>query len=145
MTRRLQLLVLMLLSLTVVRAQSDSELILEVLNNQATAWNRGDIEGYMKGYWNSHETLFLSGGKLTAGYQQVLERFKKSYDTKDKMGKLSFEEVTVRMLSANAALVHGMWVLHRRVDQPWGRFTLIFERKQGDWKITHDHTSSGDE
>jgi len=134
-----------LLTLGVTSAQSDSEAIEQVLNEQAAAWNRGDIEGYMKGYWNSPETLFLSGGKITAGYQKVLERFKQSYDTKEKMGRLNFEEVSVRMLSPQTALVHGMWVLHRRVDQPWGRFTLVFERKQGGWKITHDHTSSGDE
>ncbi len=145
MRRILPFFALMILPLAAGRAQSDSELILQVLNDQAAAWNRGDIEGYMKGYWNSLETLFLSGGNVTAGYQQVLQRYKKSYDTKEKMGKLSFEEVNVRMLSPSVAVVHGMWVLHRRVDQPWGRFTLIFERKQGDWKITHDHTSSGDE
>ena len=57
-----------------------------VLETQAAAWNRGDVEGYMNGYERSPNTVFVSGDRVTRGWQPVLERYKKAYDTRDKMG-----------------------------------------------------------
>lgn len=116
--------------------------IRSVLERQEAAWNRGDVEGYMTGYWNSDSTVFVSGGTMTRGYREVLARYKKSYDTPEKMGTLNFRSVVVRLLSPNAAVVSGIWELARKSDRPWGRFTLILEKKSEGWRITHDHTSS---
>jgi ketosteroid isomerase-like protein len=115
-----------------------------LLDNQVAAWNRGDIEGYMRGYWESDSTLFNSGGSLTKGYRAVLMRYKKSYDTREKMGTLGFRDLVIRPLSSNAAVANGVWELNRKNDKPWGRFTLIVERKPEGWRVTHDHTSSAD-
>lgn len=123
-------------------AQYDEQAIRKVLADQMEAWNKGDIETYMKGYWNSEETVFLSGGNITRGYQEVLARYKKTYATREKMGTLEFEELKVRMIGADAAIVSGVWKLTRKTDKPRGRFTLLVERKQEEWRITHDHTSS---
>jgi uncharacterized protein (TIGR02246 family) len=111
-----------------------------VLQDQVEAWNRGDIEGYMQGYWKSDSTVFVSGGSILHGWKNVLERYKKNYGTKDRMGRLEFRELTVRFLSPTAAIVHGVWKLRRTTDTPWGRFTLIVEKKQDGWRITQDHT-----
>lgn len=119
--------------------------IRNVLEAQVEAWNRGDIEGYMQGYWNSDSTEFLSGGSILRGWKNVLERYKKSYGTREKMGRLEFGELTIRMLSSTTAVAHGVWKLFRASDQPWGRFTLIVEKKKEGWRITHDHTSSTSE
>ena len=32
-----------------------------VLDAQVSAWNAGDLDGFMAGYWNSEELKFLSG------------------------------------------------------------------------------------
>lgn len=125
-------------------AQTDAEPIKKVLTDQVEAWNRGDIEGFMMGYWNSDSTAFNSGGNLIKGYKEVLVRYEKNYGSKELMGKLEFGDLVVRSLSASAAVVMGVWRLQRAKDQPWGRFTLIFERKPEGWKITHDHTSSAE-
>jgi beta-aspartyl-peptidase (threonine type) len=118
--------------------------ILVVLTDQVDAWNRGEVEGYMKGYWESDSTVFLSGGSMARGYQELLARYRKSYGTREKMGKLEFSELTIRLLSRRAAMATGIWRLYRATDEPWGRFTLIFEKKPEGWRITHDHTSLGD-
>ena len=117
------------------------EKITAVLQAQVDAWNRGSIEGYMAGYWKSDSTEFVSGGNVTRGYDEVLSRYKKSYDSREKMGRLEFQELTIRMLSADAATATGIWKLVRGKDQPWGRFTVILEKKPEGWRITHDHTS----
>ncbi|HEV8588375.1 MAG TPA: nuclear transport factor 2 family protein [Pyrinomonadaceae bacterium] len=113
-----------------------------VLDAQAAAWNRGDIAGYMDGYDRSPDTVFVSGDRVTRGWQTVLERYKKTYDTREKMGTLTFSDVEVTMLSKDAALVLGRWHLKRSKDEPHGRFTLLFRKTKAGWRIVHDHTSS---
>lgn len=122
-------------------AASQEKAIEKILLDQAAAWNAGDIDGYMKGYWNSDSTVFLSGGNLTRGFASVLSRYKKSYDTREKMGKLEFEELQVRLIAPDLGVVTGVWRLHRASDMPWGRFTLLVEKKPEGWRIIHDHTS----
>ncbi len=133
---------LLVLGQAYAQGRPDEKVIQTVLDDQVAAWNRGDVEAYMKGYWNSDSTLFVSGGSLTRGYREVLSRYKKNYNTPQKMGKLEFRELTVRLLSASAAVADGIWELKRKSDKPWGRFTLIFEKKNEGWLITQDHTSS---
>lgn len=124
--------------------QSETNEIRKVLDDQVAAWNRGDIDGYMQGYWKSDSTVFASGGNLTRGYQDVLARYKKSYDSREKMGSLQFRDLVVRQISPAAAVAMGIWELKRSADKPWGRFTLILEKKPEGWRITHDHTSTAD-
>jgi ketosteroid isomerase-like protein len=113
-----------------------------VLDAQALAWNRGDIEGYMDGYDRSPNTVFVSGDRLTRGWQTVLERYKKAYDTREKMGVLTFSDVEITLVSKDAAIVLGRWHLKRSKDEPHGRFTLLFRKTKAGWRIVHDHTSS---
>lgn len=143
--RRVSLICLLLLLLTSAVAafsQEQEKAIVKILFDQVAAWNAGDIDGYMKGYWNSDSTVFLSGGNLTRGYSSVLSRYKKTYNTSDRMGKLEFTELQVRMMSPTLGVATGVWRLHRANDQPWGRFTLLVEKKPEGWRIVHDHTSS---
>ena len=118
-----------------------AEDIRKVMNEQTAAWNRGDIEGFMKGYWNSPELKFVSGDNVTKGWQPTLERYKKNYDSKAKMGVLTFSDLQINVLSKDAAVVLGSWALQREGDEPHGKFTLIFRKFKDGWKIVHDHTS----
>jgi len=113
-----------------------------VLDAQAAAWNRGDIEAYMDGYARTADTVFVSGDRVTRGWQPVFERYKKAYDTREKMGVLTFSDVDVTVLSKDAAIVLGGWHLQSSKDEPHGRFTLVFRKTKAGWKIVHDHTSS---
>jgi uncharacterized protein (TIGR02246 family) len=116
--------------------------IRQVMDAQAAAWNRGDVEGYMDGYDRSAETVFVSGDRVTRGWQTVLERYQKAYDSREKMGTLSFSDLEITMISKDAAIVLGRWHLQRSKDEPHGRFTLLFRKTKTGWKIVHDHTSS---
>lgn len=112
-----------------------------VLDAQAAAWNRGDVEGYMQGYAKSNDTIFISGDTVTRGWQTVLDRYRKNYNTREKMGVLSFSEIEITPVGMDAAVVIGRWQLKRASDAPGGRFTLIFRRTRAGWRIVHDHTS----
>ncbi len=121
---------------------SDLVAVRAVLDAQAAAWNRGDIEGYMDGYDRSPDTVFVSGDRVNRGWQNVLDRYKKTYDSREKMGTLTFSDLEITILSKDAALVLGRWHLQRSKDEPHGRFTLLFRKTKAGWKIVHDHTSS---
>ncbi len=110
-----------------------------VLDEQVAAWNKGDLEGFMHGYWNSSETTF-SGKTLTRGWQTVLDNYKKNYDTPEKRGVLSFSNLVINVLSKNSAYVIGEWEINSATN-PKGRFTLVFRKTKDGWRIIHDHTS----
>jgi len=132
-------------SYTLAAAQTDAKSIIAikaVINAQRDAWNKGDIEGYMEGYDKSDNTVFVSGDNINHGWKTVLERYKKSYDSREKMGTLEFSDLEVTILSKDSAVVLGRWLLKRSNDEPHGRFTLIFKKTQSGWRIVHDHTSS---
>lgn len=128
-----------------VFAQSNDEktkaAIRKVMDEQAAAWNRGDIEGFMQGYWNSPEMMFVSGDTMTKGWQPTLERYKKSYDTREKMGVLSFSELEITVIGKESAVVFGRFTLERKDDKPTGLFTLNFRKFKTGWKVILDHTS----
>jgi len=126
---------------SILNAQAPRQAITRVLEDQVEAWNKGDIGTYMTGYWKSDSTSFVSGGSVMHGYDAVLARYRKNYDTREKMGTLSFADLNITLLSPEAAVVTGAWSLARTNDQPGGRFTLIFRKKPAGWRIVYDHTS----
>lgn len=113
-----------------------------VLDAQASAWNRGDIEGYMDGYDRSPNTEFVGGDSISRGWQTVLDRYKQKYNSREKMGTLTFSDLEITVLSKDAALVLGRWRLKRANDEPHGTFTLLFRKTKAGWRIVHDHSSS---
>jgi ketosteroid isomerase-like protein len=115
--------------------------IKKVMTDQAEAWNRGDIDEFMRGYWQSDKLVFVSGASVTRGWQPTLDRYKKSYDTRATMGMLTFSDLEITVLSKDAAVVLGSWSLARESDNPHGKFTLTFRRFREGWRIIMDHTS----
>lgn len=140
------ILMLILLSLCAVGtfAQKDEKIksdIRKVLDEQTAAWNKGDLEGFMKGYWNSPQMTFVSGDKVTKGWQPTLENYKRSYSSKALMGELSFSELEITVTSKDSAVVLGRFTLVREKDKPTGMFTLNFRKLKEGWRIILDHTS----
>ena len=116
-----------------------------VLTAQEAAWNRGDLDGFMKGYWKSDQLRFYSGGTVTSGWQATLDRYRKRYQAEGKeMGKLTFTDLEVEVLGPDAAMARGWWKLKLAKENPEGLFTLILKKYPAAWKIVHDHTSAAE-
>jgi len=118
--------------------------IKKVLEDQTTAWNRGDIEEFMKGYENSKDLTFV-GKSVSRGYDAVLARYRRDYGDKAKMGTLRFEELEVKLLGDKLAMILGRYVLERSAQgggPASGRFTLLAKKTREGWKVFHDHTSN---
>lgn len=124
--------------------RSEIETAIEaVLDEQVRDWNEGDIEKFMASYYHSDSLRFASGGQVSHGWQQTLQRYKKKYPDTATMGVLTFSDIDITVISDDAALVFGQWKLQREEDEPWGLFTLLFRKTNNGWRVVHDHTSSG--
>ncbi len=117
--------------------------IQKVLEAQATAWNKGDLKGFMAGYWKSDDLSFFSGKEKTRGWPATFERYQKRYQAEGReMGKVTFSEIEIEMLGPEAAWVRGRWKVVTSKETLGGLFTLIFKKLPEGWRIVHDHTSS---
>ena len=122
--------------------KSDHEAILAILNAQQAAWNRGDVDAFLTGYWQSPEVTFSGSNGVSRGWDEVLARYKRNYPDRAAMGQLDFSELEFRFLGPDAALVLGRWHLKRENDELGGVFSLVWQRFPDGWKIIHDHTST---
>ena len=123
-------------------AQSKDELaIRKVLAAQNDAWNRGDIDGFMKGYWENDSLMFIGKSGVTYGWTNTLNNYKRGYPDTASMGKLIFTLIQVKRLSREYYHITGKWFLKRSVGDVGGHYTLVFRKINGQWVIISDHSS----
>jgi hypothetical protein len=119
----------------------DEQEILRILDNQNQAWNRGDLEGFMKGYWENDSLMYIGKNGVTYGYAETLASYKRNYGDTARMGKLTFRIVHVIPLSRDYYQVVGQWNLVRSAGNVGGYYTLLFRKIRGEWVIVSDHSS----
>ncbi|MEZ4894165.1 MAG: nuclear transport factor 2 family protein [Saprospiraceae bacterium] len=123
-------------------AQTASETVIrEIMATQEAAWNKGDLEAFMEGYWKSDSLKFIGSKGLNYGWQKTLENYKRSYPDPAAMGRLTFSDVTVELISEDAAYVIGKWHLKRKAGDLSGYYTLLWKKIKGEWVIVADHSS----
>lgn len=120
---------------------TDHAAVQKVLELQQAAWNRGDVDAFLQGYWHSPELTFSGSDGIARGWDGVLARYKKSYPDRAAMGRLDFSQLEFRFLGPDAALVLGHWHLAREKGEVGGVFSLVWQRFPEGWRIVHDHTS----
>ena len=114
-----------------------------ILEEQTTAWNRGDLTSFMQGYWHSPDVTFFSGNTIIRGWEATLQRYRDKYQGAGReMGKLSFTDENIQMLGNDAALVTARWHLEMTDGKKLeGLTTLLCKRLPEGWRIVHDHSS----
>ncbi len=123
-------------------AQSAAEKeILGILERQTQAWNRGDLEAFMIGYWENDSLMYIGKGGVTYGYASTLNSYKKNYGDTARMGKLKFDILHVKSMGPDHYFVVGKWFLTRSAGNVGGHYTLIFKKIKGKWVIISDHSS----
>lgn len=120
---------------------ADERIIRNMMDEQIQAWNNGNIEGFMKAYWNNDSLMFIGNSGITYGYAKTLANYKRGYPTKSKMGTLSFDIISMERLSADLFFVVGKWRIVRDPENLQGHFTLLLRRLGDEWKIVKDHSS----
>jgi ketosteroid isomerase-like protein len=141
--KKFTLFLLMSISVTALAQTKDKDetIIRKILDDQTTAWNRGDIENFMQGYWQSDSLLFVGKSGVTNGWKQTLANYKKGYPDTAAMGRLDFNILQVKRLSGIYFSVVGKWHLTRSIGDLSGHYTLLFKKIKGKWVIIQDHSS----
>ena len=123
------------------KTRSSAE-IRALLDAQGAAWNRGDIDGYMAGYWKSEKMTFSGASGVSRGWQSLRDRYHHKYPDRATMGTLVFSNVEITELASDAALVLGLWQLERARGPVGGVFSVVLRKFPEGWRIIHDHTST---
>ena len=139
---KLLLSLFLLCSSYLLAAQSkDEKAILQMLETQNQAWNRGDVSGFMKGYWESDSLMFIGKSGITYGYQNTLENYKKGYPDTAAMGKLTTKQIKMIRVSKEYYFIVGKWYLKRSIGDISGHYNLLVRKINGQWVIVADHSS----
>lgn len=132
---------LLLITTNVFAQSKDESAIRKILDTQTAAWNRGDIDSFMKGYWENDSLMFIGKSGVTYGWTNTLKNYKKNYPDTAAMGKLIFTLIQVKKLSKEYYHVTGKWFLKRSIGDVGGHYTLLFRKINGAWVIISDHSS----
>ena len=120
---------------------AEVQAIQNVLNEQKDAWNQGDLQSYMMGYWQDSALVFSGGKNVSFGWEAALQRYERSYPTQEHMGFLHFDDVKITLLHNDLAFATGSWHITRERGDADGRFTLVWRKEKDGWKIIADHSS----
>ena len=131
-----------LLLLSACSTESDLPELRALFDAQQLAWNAGDIDAFMEGYWNSDSLRFASSSGEILGFDALLARYLRQYPDRAAMGTLTFDIRAIAPLGNRHALVFGAYTLEREHDRPTGLYTVIAEYAEGRWRLIHDHTSA---
>lgn len=131
-------------ALTPEAKAAEAATITALLKAQDAAWNEGDIEGFMQGYWPSDDLRFASGGTVVRGYDATLARYKVRYPGREGMGELTTTDYEIDILSPDAAIAHGSWHVKLADEELSGLYTLVLRKQDGEWLIVSDTTTSAE-
>lgn len=127
---------------TVSFAQSKDEIAIKnLMQTQENAWNNGQLENFMQGYWKTDSLMFIGKSGITYGWQKTLNNYKKGYPDTTVMGKLTFTLIQIKPLAVDYYFIVGKWHLQRSIGNLEGHFTLLFKKINGEWVIVADHSS----
>ena len=120
---------------------NDEQAITTMLSAQVVQWNNGNVDGYMKGYWESDSLLFIGSSGPRYGYHATLKRYKEAYPDAAHMGVLTSVVKTMQRLSPEYYFIVGTWALKRSAGDVSGSYTLLLRKIKGEWVIVCDHSS----
>ncbi len=139
--RKIFIIVLIGLSFQLAAQSANEKNIRKILTAQTAAWNRGDLDQFMNGYWMNDSLMFIGKSGVTYGWTNTLNNYKRGYPDTAAMGKLTFNIIKLKKLSKKYYHITGKWFLKRTIGDVGGHFTLLFKKINGRWVIIADHSS----
>jgi beta-aspartyl-peptidase (threonine type) len=141
MNKSWMLIILILGLASMVFADAKSE-ITSFINEQAAAWTKGDLDGFMKYYDSTTELVFMGSDGPMRSAKVLKEHYESKYKKgKSDFGKLTFSDVEVEELAPGLARAWGKWLVEQKDQKLSGWFSLIWKKTPAGWRIIHDHSS----
>ena len=117
--------------------------VTKVILAQESAWNRGDLDGYLAHFKEAPDTLAMLPTPVR-GMGNVRSAYHLNFPNKEAMGTLEDSEVEVRELGENFAVATGKYRLVRSKKgggNAEGTFTEIFEKTPAGWRVIFSETA----
>ena len=110
---------------------------------QRAAWNRGDLEGALKLYWNSADLTWASADGVTKGFDPFAFGLRRDYGGRPNlMGVYTGTVLEARTLAPDTALLVVDWKVERDGRRLMGGVsTEIWKNVDGGWRIVFEHAS----
>ena len=105
------------------------------------AWNNGDIDGYLEGYFDSPETRVTYNTKVIRGKQVLVDMNKSHFASPEAMGKLSTTHFEVEPIGEMDAVVFGKMKREGGASPVDAVFTAHVRKIEGEWRIISEHGS----
>lgn len=113
-----------------------------LLAEAATAWNRGDLDGFVSTYAAEPTTTFVSGGQVRHGFDWIRANYAPGFTPDARRDSLRFEGLETRPPGREHALATAHYVLFQGDSTTdTGIFTLVLRLEGDRWVMIHDHTS----
>ena len=138
----LNLIISIALIFSIQQPENAESIVKKKLNESAICWNEGNLECFMQTYWKSDSVKFISGTRVTYGWENTLQNYKVGYPTKKEQGELTFTFLSFEQISKDACFIVGQYHLKREAGDDNGHFSLLWRKIEGDWVIVADHSSN---
>lgn len=125
----------------VQRIEAHTE-ISQMMQVSARAWTRGDLGAFMDSYETGNVTTFVTPQGVVHGRDAIRERYAPRFAPGATHDSLSFDDVEVDLLAPDVANVIAFYRLTRGDSTTArGPTSLVMRRRDGRWRIIHDHSS----
>lgn len=130
-----------MIKISVTESKKAEDAIRKVFEAGCTAWNRGDLDGYLASYWDSDKTLWISNGSLRRGREAIAAAYKARFSMPQQMGQLTVADLEIDVLTPTDAVAFGRWMLILDNEASKGFFTVQLRKIAGTWLFVSDHSS----
>ena len=112
-----------------------------VISAEQIAWNNGDIDAFMEGFWKSDSLQFISARGLSRGWEATRENYIKGFPERSSMGTVSYQILSLTPLAPNIFILTSRYEITQEIGKREGIFTAIFRKVNGKWLAVHYHAS----
>jgi uncharacterized protein (TIGR02246 family) len=113
-----------------------------MMRASARAWTRGDLDGFMDSYEDGSATTYVTPNGVVHGRDAIRDRYAPRFVPGAMPDALSFENTDVDLVAPDIANVISYYRLTRGDSTTaYGPTSLVMRRRNGKWRIIHDHSS----
>jgi hypothetical protein len=114
--------------------------IIQLMDEAADKWNKGDLDGYMALYDTSATMMLPKGRTKVNGMRELYEKY--YFENGKPKQLLGYDTYEFTPLGKDYALLTGRFILkaNDKMKERTGTFSLLFVHPGTGWKILHDHS-----
>jgi len=126
-------------------ANNEIAAIKAMLDAQAQAWSRGDLDGYLHYFWHDERLYYASTNVLVRGYDAVRASYAARYGEGAQLGQLRFSDINIELLSADTAMVMGRFHVTEAKLPASGTYLIVLRKLPEGWRVVADQLAPNQE